>query len=99
MLAAIATKGDIRQKITIPTVGIHNVYDALSAFAVGLEYGISPETERSVIRKSTRLPGRTYIIDDLCELSELRNEDCSLLRNFGIFSIKKCLDAPDFWSF
>ncbi len=39
----VAVKGDIRQKITIPTVGIHNVYDALSAFAVGLEYGILPE--------------------------------------------------------
>ncbi len=39
----VAVKGDIRQRITIPTVGIHNVYDALSAFAVGLEYGISPE--------------------------------------------------------
>ncbi len=39
----VAAKGDIKQKITIPTVGIHNVYDALSAFAVGLEYGISPE--------------------------------------------------------
>lgn len=38
-----AVKGDIKQKITIPTVGIHNVYDALSAFAVGLEYNISPE--------------------------------------------------------
>ncbi len=39
----VAVKGDIRQKIIIPTVGIHNVYDALSAFAVGVEYGISPE--------------------------------------------------------
>lgn len=39
----IAVKGDIKQKITIPTVGIHNVYDALTAFAVGLEYGVSPE--------------------------------------------------------
>ena len=39
----VAVKGDIRQKITIPTVGIHNVYDALTAFAVGLEYEISPE--------------------------------------------------------
>ena len=39
----VAVKGDIRQKITIPTVGIHNVYDALTAFAVGLEYGVSPE--------------------------------------------------------
>lgn len=38
-----AVKGDIRQKITIPTVGIHNVYDALAAFAVGMEYEILPE--------------------------------------------------------
>lgn len=39
----VAVKGDIRQKIIIPTVGIHNVYDALTAFAVGLEYGVSPQ--------------------------------------------------------
>ncbi len=39
----IAVKGEIKQKITIPTVGIHNVYDALTAFAVGMEYNISPE--------------------------------------------------------
>ena len=39
----VAIKGDIKQKITIPTVGIHNVYNALVSFAVGLEYGISPE--------------------------------------------------------
>jgi UDP-N-acetylmuramoyl-tripeptide--D-alanyl-D-alanine ligase len=39
----IAIKGDIKQKITIPTVGVHNVYNALVSFAVGLEYGISPE--------------------------------------------------------
>lgn len=32
------------QKVIIPTVGIHNVYDALSAFAVGIHYGISPES-------------------------------------------------------
>ncbi len=38
-----AVKGDIRQKIIIPTVGIHNVYDALAAFAVGIEYGINPK--------------------------------------------------------
>lgn len=36
-----AVKGDVRQKIIIPTVGIHNVYDALAAFAVGIEYGIN----------------------------------------------------------
>lgn len=33
--------GSIRAKI--PTVGVHNVYDALAAFAVGLEAGLSPE--------------------------------------------------------
>ncbi|MGN0538549.1 MAG: UDP-N-acetylmuramoyl-tripeptide--D-alanyl-D-alanine ligase [Candidatus Fimenecus sp.] len=38
-----AVKGDLRRKITIPTVGIHNVYDALAAFAVGVEYKIQPE--------------------------------------------------------
>lgn len=39
----VAVKGNIRQKITIPTVGIHNVYDALAAFAIGSEYGVSPD--------------------------------------------------------
>ncbi len=31
------------QAVTIPTVGIHNVYNALSAFAVGIYLGVSPE--------------------------------------------------------
>lgn len=32
-----------KQKVIIPTVGIHNVYNALAAFAVGLSFDISPE--------------------------------------------------------
>lgn len=32
------------QKITIPTIGIHNVYNALSAFAVGYFLNIEPQT-------------------------------------------------------
>ncbi len=39
----VAVAGDVSQKIKIPTVGIHNVYDALTAFAVGIHYGIPPE--------------------------------------------------------
>ena len=35
--------GDNTQKVKLPTVGIHNVYDALSAFTVGLELKIEPE--------------------------------------------------------
>ncbi|MBQ7956767.1 MAG: UDP-N-acetylmuramoyl-tripeptide--D-alanyl-D-alanine ligase [Clostridia bacterium] len=32
-----------RQKVSLPTVGIHNVYNALAAFAVGINHGISSE--------------------------------------------------------
>ncbi len=68
----VAVKGDIRQKITIPTVGIHNVYDALSAFAVGLEYGISPENIAkglgnyvpSGMRQRIREAGGITVIED-----------------------------------
>ncbi len=35
--------GDIKQNITIPCVGIHNVYNALAAFAVGTYHNISPQ--------------------------------------------------------
>lgn len=49
----VAIKGDVQQKITIPTVGIHNVYDALTAFAVGLEYGVSPEDIAKGLRDYT----------------------------------------------
>ena len=35
--------GENKQKVIIPTVGIHNVYNALAAFAVGLSFDISPE--------------------------------------------------------
>lgn len=34
---------DGTQRVTIPTVGIHNVYDALAAFSVGLELSIEPQ--------------------------------------------------------
>lgn len=68
----VAVKGDIKQKITIPTVGIHNVYDALSAFAVGFEYGISPEDIAdglknyvpSGMRQRIRETGGVTIIED-----------------------------------
>ncbi len=34
--------GDKVQTVTIPTVGRHNVYNALSAFAAGIELGVTP---------------------------------------------------------
>lgn len=34
--------GGKTQKIIIPTIGIHNVYDALAAFAAGMQLGVTP---------------------------------------------------------
>lgn len=68
----VAVKNDIRQTIIIPTVGIHNVYDALTAFAVGLEYGVSPEKiaeglknyTPSGMRQRIREMGEFTVIED-----------------------------------
>lgn len=35
--------GEYSQKVTLPTIGIHNVYNALAAFTAGLVYGVSPK--------------------------------------------------------
>lgn len=35
--------GNSYQKIILPTIGLHNVYNALAAFAVGIHHGIQPE--------------------------------------------------------
>ncbi len=67
-----AVCGDVRQKITIPTVGIHNVYDALAAFAVGMEYKISPERiatglaeyTPSGMRQNIKEAGAITVIED-----------------------------------
>lgn len=40
-----------KQKIVLPTVGIHNVYNALCAFAVGLYHGIEPGKCASALEK------------------------------------------------
>lgn len=39
----VSFHGTKTQRVTIPTVGKHNVYDALAAFAAGLALDISPE--------------------------------------------------------
>ena len=39
------------RKIVLPTIGIHNVYNALAAFAVGIYHGISAEECASALEK------------------------------------------------
>jgi UDP-N-acetylmuramoyl-tripeptide--D-alanyl-D-alanine ligase len=40
---SIVYDDDKIQKVTIPTIGIHNVYNALAAFGTGLQLGVTPE--------------------------------------------------------
>lgn len=59
-------------KIKLPTVGIHNVYDALLAFAAGIELGVSPQAAADALasyapsgmrQKIVQQSGRTVIED------------------------------------
>lgn len=43
--------GGREQKITIPTVGIHNVYNALAAFAAGMNLGVTPDEAAEGLKK------------------------------------------------
>ncbi|MBE6827746.1 MAG: UDP-N-acetylmuramoyl-tripeptide--D-alanyl-D-alanine ligase [Ruminococcaceae bacterium] len=61
-----------KQSVTIPTVGIHNVYDALAAFTAGLELGIEPtliaealsEYEPSGMRQRIKKINGITVIED-----------------------------------
>ncbi len=60
------------QRVTVPTVGTHNVYNALSAFAVGIYLGVSPESAAlglskyvtSGMRQNVRDFGGITLIED-----------------------------------
>ncbi len=60
------------QEITIPTIGIHNVYNAVAAFATGLHLGVTPEEasrgllkyEPSGMRQRVRIVGGIRFIED-----------------------------------
>ncbi len=47
----------------IPVAGIHNVYDALSAFAVGVKLGISPEKAAEAVSKYVPAGMRQKIVE------------------------------------
>ena len=63
---------DKEQKILIPLIGIHNVYNALAAFAAGYFLGVAPQAAADALstyqpegmrQKSTVVSGRTCIED------------------------------------
>lgn len=64
--------GNKKQKVKIPTVGIHNVYDALAAFTAGLELSIEPcaiaesllKYEPSGMRQRIKTVGGITVIED-----------------------------------
>ncbi len=60
------------QQITIPTIGIHNVYNAVAAFATGIKLGVTPEQaarglskyEPSGMRQRVKVVGGIRFIED-----------------------------------
>lgn len=63
---------DGKQKVTLPTVGIHNVYNALAAISIGLCFGVSLEQAANGLRyyvpsgmrqRIKKLGGITFIED------------------------------------
>lgn len=60
------------QNVTIPTIGIHNVYNALAAFATGLQLGVTPEQaaeglkkyQPSGMRQRVKIVGSIRFIED-----------------------------------
>lgn len=60
------------QEITIPTIGIHNVYNAVAAFATGIKLGVTPEEaarglmkyEPSGMRQRVKNVGGIRFIED-----------------------------------
>ncbi len=45
--------GERKQAVTIPTVGIHNVYNAVAAFCTGIQLGVTPEQAANGLKKYT----------------------------------------------
>lgn len=68
----IADFGGEKQKVHLPTIGIHNVYNALAALAAGVKYGISlsegavslEKYEPSGMRQRVRKAGDITVIED-----------------------------------
>ena len=55
--------GSNEQRVTIPTVGTHNVYNALSAFAAGVYLGVTPESAADGLSKYTTSGMRQNVRD------------------------------------
>ena len=52
------------QNVTIPTIGIHNVYNAVAAFAAGLQLGVTPEQAAAGMRQRVKIVNSIRFIED-----------------------------------
>ena len=71
-----------KQKITIPTIGIHNVYNALAAFAVG--YFIGADSEKSAQALSQYVPAgmrqKTVCVGGITSIEDCYNASPDSMR-------------------
>ena len=54
--------GEESKTVTMPSPGIHSVYNALAGAAVGIRYGLTLDEIAEGIRKYKGLPGRQHIV-------------------------------------
>lgn len=50
------------QAVTLPTIGLHNVYDALAAFSAGIELGVTPEAAAAGLNNYVPSGMRQHIV-------------------------------------
>lgn len=65
--------GERKQSVILPTAGIHNVYDSLAAFCVGLELGISSDEIAAALSEYTP-SGMRQLIKNIDGITVI--EDC-----------------------
>lgn len=54
--------GDKTQDIVIPTIGLHNIYNALAAFAVGITLGVEPDKAAFALSQYTPTGMRQRVV-------------------------------------
>ncbi|MBQ7548206.1 MAG: UDP-N-acetylmuramoyl-tripeptide--D-alanyl-D-alanine ligase [Clostridia bacterium] len=66
---------DKKQRIDIPVIGIHNVYNALAAFGAGLLTGVSPESAARGLSKyvPSGMRQRVREVNDVCFIEDCYN--------------------------
>lgn len=90
----ILSTEELRENIMIPCLGIHNVYNALAAIAVGLDLGVHIEDIKSGLSKFKNVAMRQqiYNVNDIILIDDSYNASPDSVKSS--VSILKNIDSP-----